>query len=405
MTKRILRSVFPNRDVALLFAGQTASQMGDSVYQIGLMWLVLELTGSKSALGFVAMISYLPMLVFGLFAGIIVDLFDRRRVMLVSDLLRAASVVVIPVAFLAESLNLAILVIVSFLIASLSTAFNPARDAMIPGLVHPEQLIKTNALIQVSSNMAILAGPALGAALIGIFGVIHLFSLDSVTFLLSFAAILMIRRLPDTASPRNVGPGLIGHLKEIVKFIHHQRKLRILLGLTAVNNFFIMGPAIVGPPVFVRDILNGEAVSYALVESSLGLGMIIGSVLVNYISRRCNKGRILLIGMMFDGATHALVYYAGSLEVFMVLIGIHAVGIPWIVVARTALIQEWTESDKLGRVFSLVNVAVVGVTAVTTAFTGWCADWIGIDVIFGVFGLLGMLCGFLGWSFRDLRTS
>ncbi len=395
--------LFPNRNIGYLFTGQLISQIGDSMYQIGLMWLVLELTGSKSATGIVAMISHLPMLVFGLVAGALVDLYDRRRVMMMSDMLRALVVLMIPVLFYFDNLTLPLIVAISFSVATLSTVFNPARDSLLPVLAGNQHLVKSNSLIQVSGNMAIMLGPALAAALLGVVGVVHLFSIDAVTFLASLAAVWMIRAGKGARPVENSGKSLVRHLGEIARYIHQQRRLRFLLGLTAINNFFIMGPAIVGTPIFVREVLHKGASSYAIVESALGLGMILGSVLINQLVRIWPKGKILLIGLAFDGITYSLAYLAGSMEVFTLLIAFHAIGIPLIVVSRTSLIQEWTDNAWLGRVFSLMNVSVVGVTALTTGATGWIAEFVPIEVIFGVCGLGGVLCAAVGWVFSDLR--
>ena len=396
-----------NRNLTLLFSGQLVSQIGDSLYQIGLIWLVLEYTGSKSATGIVAMVSYLPVLLFGLIGGVLVDRFNRRNVMAISDLLRALVVLIIPGSYLLGIMSLPLIIGVSFIMASLATAFNPARDSLVPDLVTKAHLVKANSLVQVTNYFAIFAGPAFGAAILGIIGITHLFTIDAGTFLVSFVAIFLISYRPVAGSgPVKRGfAGLRGQLAEIWRYVRSKKRLTWLLILTAVNNFFIMGPAIVGTPIFVKEVLNEGASSYALVESSLGLGMILGSILVNYLSRFLGKGKILLLGMMFDGLTYALVMFTGSLPLFMLLIAFHAIGIPHIVVSRTSLIQEWTESGKLGRVFSLTNMAVVGMTALTTGATGWLAETIPIDQIFGIFGIFAMLCGLIGWFYPPLRQS
>jgi len=398
---RNLAWLLENRNLTMLFSGQMVSQIGDSLYQIGLIWLVLEFTGSKSATGIVAMVSHLPVLLFGLIGGVLVDRFNRRNVMAVSDALRALVVLIIPLSYYLDALSTALIITVSFVMSSLSTVFNPARDSLVPDLV------KANSLVQVTNYFAIFAGPALGAAILGIIGIAHLFTIDAATFLVSFVAIMFIAYRPVvTADQGKKGAvGLRGQLLEILRYVRAEKRLAWLLVLTAVNNFFIMGPAIVGTPIFVKEVLNQGASSYALVESSLGFGMILGSILVNYLTKSLGKGKILLLGMIFDGVTYAMVLFTGSLPLFMTLIAFHAIGIPHIVVSRTSIIQEWTDADKLGRVFSLTNMAVVGMTALTTGATGWLAEFVGIEIIFGVFGILGMTCGIIGWLNPDLRNS
>ena len=399
---KIYTRVFHNKNLSLLFAGQLISQMGDSMFMIGLMWLVLELTGSKAMMGTVALLNYLPMLVVGLFAGVIVDLYDHKKLMLISDFVRAVIVLVIPLCYYMGWINITIILIVAFLLSSFSTVFNPARDSIIPKLIDDGNLVKANSVIQVSNYTAVLLGPAIAAAAIGVFGVVHLFTADSVTFMISFFTVLFISYKKSPVENLNKN-SIMFHLSEIVRYIHNQKKTRFLLALTAVNNFFIMGPAIVGIPIFVKEVLKEGASTYALVESSYGIGMFVGGVLINYLKNIIGKGKILLIGLMFDGFTYTLIYFIGSSELMMLLIAFHAIGIPLIVVSRTSLIQEWTDDTKIGRVFSLVNMAVVGMTALTTGITGILAEIVPVEMIFGLFGIGGMVCGFIGWMYRELR--
>ena len=399
---KIYTRVFHNKNLSLLFAGQLISQMGDSMFMIGLMWLVLELTGSKAMMGTVALLNYLPMLVVGLFAGVIVDLYDRKKLMLISDFVRAVIVLVIPLCYYMNWINITIILMVAFLLSSFSTVFNPARDSIIPKLIDDGNLVKANSVIQVSNYTAVLLGPAIAAAAIGVFGVVHLFTADSVTFMISFFTVLFISYKKSPVEKLNKN-SIMFHLSEIVRYIHNQKKTRFLLALTAVNNFFIMGPAIVGIPIFVKEVLKEGASTYALVESSYGIGMFVGGVLINYLKNIIGKGKILLIGLMFDGFTYTLIYFIGSSELMMLLIAFHAIEIPLIVVSRTSLIQEWTEDTKIGRVFSLVNMAVVGMTALTTGITGILAEIVPVEIIFGLFGIGGMVCGFIGWMYRELR--
>ncbi len=401
--KKIIPKIFTNRNITAIFLGQLVSQMGDSMFLIGLMWLVLELTGSKATMGTIAMVSYLPMLFFGLFAGVVVDTYNRKKIMLIADFLRALLVLLIPITYLMHVISIPIIITTAFLLSTLTSAFNPARDSIVPTLVGGKNLLRTNSLIQVSNYIAVLLGPASAAALISVVGLVHLFTIDSATFILSFFSILIISYSPAIEVNTNK-PKVVIQLKEILSYINEDKRVRYLLILTAINNFFIMGPAIVGIPIFVKEVLHKGASSYALVESSYGLGMLIGALLINYLNKFISTGKILLIGMIFDGFTYAIIYFTRSLELMILLISFHAIGIPFIVVARTSLIQKWVTSEKLGRAFSLVNIAVVGMTALTTGVTGILSEYISIQEIFAIFGVAGMFCGISGFFYKQLRT-
>jgi predicted MFS family arabinose efflux permease len=194
-------------------------------------------------------------------------------------------------------------------------------------------------------------------------------------------------------------------MREAIGRLRKDRRLTLTLLLTALQNFFIMGPAMIGTPLFIQRVLERGATSYAAVESCLGLGMVAGCFLIHRLTRRWNLGRILILGMIFDGVTHALVYWCHDLSVFMGLIAFHALGIPMIVVCRTSLVQEWVEERLRGRIFSLVNISVVGMTALSSGVVGWLAAQIAIEKIFLFFGIGAALCGLLGWLYRPLREA
>ncbi len=392
-----------NRDLNYLFIGQLISQVGDAMFHIGLLWLVLEMTGSKSAMGTIAMLGYLPVLLLGVPAGVLADRVDRRRLMMLADLLRAMVVAVLLALCLTGSIELWMLLIVAILLASFSTPFNPARDALIPQLVQEEDLLAANSAIQVTGFAAWMIGPALGAGLISVVGLNHLFTFDVLSFLLSLLALMAIRYRPVPREPEPEDTAT-GAFSDLWRYLLREKKVGIILGLTAMQNFFIMGPAIVGVPIFVKEVLGKGAGSYALVESSLGFGMVVGALTVQKLGRRFGTGRVLLFGMMFDGVTHGLVYWCGSLQMLMGLLAFHALGIPLIVVCRTSLIQSWVDEGRRGRIFSLVNMSVIGVTALSTGVTGWLAEVMSIQAIFGLFGAAAFLCGILGCFVPSLTS-
>jgi len=170
-----IQRIFQNWNLALLWLGQMASQSGDSIYQIGLLWLVLELSGSTSVTGMVAMASYLPAVLLSMVAGVAADHNDKRKIMLSSDAFRFIMVFFIPIAFYAGFLNPQFLGINAFAIAIAATFFNPARDAFVPQIVAKEGLLKANSLIQTSWQISMLFGPAIAGVLLHYFGNVHLF--------------------------------------------------------------------------------------------------------------------------------------------------------------------------------------------------------------------------------------
>ena len=400
-----LKNIFQNRNLTLLWLGQLVSQSGDSIYQVGLLWFVLELTGSSSATGLVAMASYLPAVLLSLFAGVAADRGDKRQIMLISDGARFGVVLLVPIALLFGILDPIFLGINAFGVAIGATFFNPARDAFIPQIVPKDGLIRANSLIQTTWQFALLLGPAVAGGLLHYLGNFHLFVACTFTYLFSFIFILFIRSGGKVISASKHSPGM-KEIKDGLVFALKNPVIFPLLLLTAADNMFIMGPAIVASPVFVKQTLGLGAGAFALIMSCHAVGMLLGSSGLFIIGNRFKKGHILLTGMVLDGITFIPLYFVESLVSAGIFIVIHSLSVPMMTVSRASLIQDMVPPHMTGRVFAMVNLSVVGVTAISSGVTGLALEFMEASTLFLVIGMGGGLCGVAGWIFaKALRES
>lgn len=391
------------RNISLLWLAQVVSAAGDAMYQIALFWLVLDITGSSTTTGLVAMAAFLPAMVFGLYAGVIADKYNRKLIMILSNFSQALTVIVIPVLLYFGYENILIIGILAFVRASFSTFFPPALNAIVPMFTSKEQLVKVNSVLATSGQFAYLIGP-LGAGLIlSIVSIPYLFVIDSISFIIAIFILLFIA-LPTKIKVSDKQSSSIKEIFSGIKYVKQHKPLGMLFVLTVINNFFIMGMAFVGMLILVKDALGGTASQYAFVEAGLALGMLIGSVFVYRIGNRINIGKLLLIGMILDGVTYSLMYFAGSVNFVFIFIVIHAIGIPMITISRTAIIQKHSPNHYHGRLFSLVHLSVVGVTALASAAVGIAANYIDIQIIFLFVGIGAALCGVIGFMNKELST-
>ncbi len=406
--RRLTERLFENRNLGLLWFGQTISIAGDSVYEKALLWLMLDLTGSSGITGIVALSAYLPSLVVGLWAGVIVDRIDRRTVMIVADAARAVLVLTIPFLHAFHLLSPAVLFGITFLVASGATFFNPARDSLVPSLVRDRvRLLKANAIIQSSWMFALFLGPAVALAFLQGLNVsaVELFYIDAATFVMSLVAILGISVARSGNIPVTGHPPITKELVEGLRTAANDVRVRWLLIITAVNNLFIMGPASIGMAVFVRTVLDQGLGSLMLIEAMYAIGMITGTLLLPIWRRYFNNGRILLIGMVLDGLTFVPLFWVDTLLGTCVTIIIHSMAIPLLVVARPSIVQEIVPSRMQGRIFSMIGVTVVGFTALSTGLTGAVAEFVSIPVVYGVIGIGAALCGIWGFTVQPLRET
>jgi MFS family permease len=399
------RRLFINKGVGLLFAGQVVSQAGDSIFQIALLWMVLDLTGSKSLTGLAAGAAYLPILLFALPAGTLADRFSRKGLMVLADAARLLLVASIPVLWVFGGVTILVLTALTFAIESFSALFFPARDALLPVVCPPARLPHANALIQNSWQLAVLLGPALAALLLPFTGVVHLFTADAATFLVSLLAVAAIA-VPARAPAPGPRPSAWADMKEGARYALRNPLMRVVLLVTALDNFTLMGPAIVGVPVFVRDELGLGAVHYAWVEAAYAGGIFVGVPLMSRLGSRAPWGCLLLAGVVLDGLTFIPLLWIRSFWGTVLCIFFHSIFIPLITVSRATLLQERVPDRLRGRMFSLVQMAVIGAAAVSSLWMGLAAErWRTPHIFLGI-GILAAataLPGFFSKALADDR--
>ena len=369
-----------------MWFGHLISHAGDAVFMIALPWLMLDITGSKSLTSLVSMSAYLPAVLFGLFAGVVVDRYNRKWIMIYSDILRALLVAVIPLSLIYGFISPLLIGVITFSLSTFSAFFYPARDSLIPHIVTAEELPAANSAISVSGQMSHLLGPLFAGIGISIFGLRHLFTADAISFLFSILLISLIvgpaRKLTIEKHPPK-WQGIV----EGLTYVNSHKGLRILLILTFVNNIFIMGPAIIGLPVFVREVLTSDFGVLAKLEVAMAAGMIVGSFVFWKAEKNISPISILLFGIVMDGITYTLLFFADTSFIAILVLIIHGIGIPLITVSRTTIIQAVVPDEFRGRLFSMIYMAVMGTTAISVGLTGFILEFIGADSLFLLIGV------------------
>jgi len=399
------------RNATLLWSAQFVSIAGDALFMPCLAWLAASTGDRASLVGFAVFLAFLPYLLLGPIAGAWVDRGDRRRIMVGSDLLRAGLLLALPLLVAAVGgMSYALIVVVGFVLAAFSTPFLPARDALLPDLVGRHALGRWNAIMQTSGQLAMICGLGLGGLLLGGRGtaddvgrVVGVLQLDGATFLVS-AALLAGIVLPRAGRRARPSTPLLADAREGLAYALRDPLVGGLLLLTALDNLAIMGPAIVGAALLVRDVFHLGAGAYAWFEACMAVGMVAGSLTLASFGRRWSLRKVVLGGMVMDGLTYLPYVWLDDYPVALLVIVLHGVFIPLIVVGRTTLIQRHVPPDRHGKVFALVGITVVGMSALSAALSGLVAEWAGPRILFGMAGVLGALCGVLGftlWRWRE----
>ena len=292
------------RDLRLVTVGQGVSLIGDSITQLALPIMAVDLLGADSlGTGLLGAASTLAYLFIGLQAGVWVDRSSRRDYLLAADLVRVVLLLAIPVAYVLNVLSLPLLIAMQIGLGAATVFFNVAWPAYIPRLASGVTLLRLNARMAIMGEGAGFVGPGLAGALITIFSAPFVMVVDAITFAVSYISLRAIRT-PEPPSPKRRNS--LGHdLKEGLRALWVRPNLR-LITLEGVNGNIAFGLMIGQAIIFQRIDLGFEPALIGAVASAGFLGGLLGSLAAPYLVRRVGFGRLLIVGTAIFGINEFL---------------------------------------------------------------------------------------------------
>jgi MFS transporter, DHA3 family, macrolide efflux protein len=390
---------------------QTVSLFGDRLHQIALGVLVYAKTGSALQTGFVFLAATLPNLFLGPIAGTFVDRWDQKRVLIISDLLRAGLVLVIP--FVAEAELLAVYPLV-FLVTTISLFFRPARAAVLPRIVRREDLIPANGALWTGDAVADIGGYPLAGLIVAFLGtdLALAFWLDSLTYVVS--AVLVVGILIPPAHrelAHRVTGAMRGFLDELAGGWHVLRRDATLFQNTLVSALaqLSVGSTLALTVVYAQESLEGSIIpypqSYAALETAIGLGNLIGGFVVGAIGARMRKGWLVVAGFIVMGAATVALGLTGN-ELFAVtaalIIGIF--NLVYVIPTQT-LFAERTPEGFMGRVVAFRSSLVMGALTGSMAVSSGIAEFVGAAAVIAGAGVITVVAGLLAAVLPAVRDA
>lgn len=405
--QNLIKKLFINRDYGLLFLGRLVSQIGDGIHYFALAWLVLDLTGSGTALGTLLMAGSLPGILLAPFTGVLADTLDRKTIIVSMDVLRGLVVLGLAVAQATDSLSLPLLYLATVVISLCSVLFSPAISASIPGLVKKEELVQANARDSLSMSATGILGPIVGALLLGSFGYTAVFLVNGCSFLLSALSETFIRfpkrvKAPLTQSPTKQ---FIADFKDGFVYLWANAGIRTLIIFAVFLNFLSSPLFGVVFPYFGKEVLQLSPQFYGYAQSSFPAGLLFGSLLVAYFTRLFGKRRLLCLGISAQGvlvasiSILALPSIYNSISSSMILLAlvppILIMGIMnvQVNVPFQVMLQETVPDNYRGRVFGLLGSLVQMLVPVSMALYGVLIDLVPVFYFFIVCGTVSVSIG------------
>jgi DHA3 family tetracycline resistance protein-like MFS transporter len=389
---RILRPL-RIRDFALLFGGTTVSLFGDGIYIVAIAWQVYELSNAPTALSIVGVAWTLPMVLFLLVGGVLGDRFDRRRLMIAGDVIRAVAVGAIAALALAGVLELWHLFALVALYGVGEAIFAPNFQAVVPDVVPQRLLVQANSLQQLAEPVAFrFAGPAVGGALVAVLGTGAAFAIDAATFVVSMACVALMAPLPPARQGSEAS--VLEDIREGARFVRSHAWLWATLLSAALTLLLFLGPYEVLIPFLVKNELGGDADALGLVLGAAGVGAIVSGVVIG--QRGTGRRYVLWAYTGWGISVFSLVGYALVTAVWQAVIIGFLAGITFTVgnIIWVTMMHRHVPTELLGRVSALDWMVSIGLTPVSFALAGPLAEAIGVDATLIGAGVLATIACF-----------
>jgi MFS transporter, DHA3 family, macrolide efflux protein len=389
----------------VLWTSQAASMFGSSIVDFALIWYLTRETGSATILATSTIARLVPNVILGPLIGPFIDRWNRKQIMIFSDLISTLLTVLVVVLFATHTLQIWHIYLV-IIARSIADSFqNPAFTASIPMLVPKEQLTRVNGFNQMLRGLITIASPAAGAFLMEILPMEGVIAVDVVTTVIAIGCILPLTIPQPPHTTLAAKPNVIGDMMQGFRYIVSWRGLLFLFLWIGFLNFF-GAPTHSLVPLFVKEYLHGDVLKLGWLQTAAGAGVIIGGLLMgtwggfkkNIIT--CFSGVILqaIVRVAFGFVTEQF-YLSGVAIWFITGIG---GAVAWAPIH--AIIQTTVPKDMQGRVYSVMYAMMGAAMVLSLAITGPVVDIIGVRMIYIIGGTGIFLLTAAGFFSRDLMN-
>ena len=397
------KGIWRNRSFVFYLIGQTISSLGDGFYLIAFMWLALQLSGGKGlVLGGIFSIYTLNGVIFGFIAGPIADKFNKKRILIVVDILRGSIVMLL---FLMVRFGIATIMhlyIITFAFSMCSPFFHRTEFTIIPQLVSKELLLKTNGIINGARRLMQIISPGLGGIMISLIGVENGFLIDALTFFFSsFCILFIVISHSDQKSARIRVKSLINDIKSGYKILLASSFLLTLAVYAACINFF-GGPII--PLLPLLSLKHGmQASGYGLLMSFLSIGLIAASFFVGFLEKFLRRVPMILIGLIVSAVAVLIMGIGHVPTIILIAVFFLGAGMTLSNLPITTLFQEKVPAAKIGVVSSFVFTIAQIAMPISMALSGFLVDILSLSTIFVVIGIMLLIGALLGFALPQFK--
>lgn len=375
-----------HKNFRIYWMGQCVSLIGTWMQNIGLTWLVYSIIGSPFLLGLLETVRFLPITLFSLFAGVIVDKYPKRKILLITQIISMVLAFILAALIFTNKTRYEYILILALLLGLSNTIDMPARQSFTVEMTGKEDLMNAIALSSVTFNLAKIVGPAIGALVLALWGAKWCFLLNGLSFIAVIISLLKIHVHPYVREKTH-SSNMLKEIKDGLIYIVHERRLIETILLITIVGIFVYNYIIL-IPVLTKITLHQDEKIYGVLMSSLGIGSLLGAMLLSIKS----KSRVSFRMLMFSSALLSLLLiFIGLTKIYyitMILLAVSGIINIWFSTYSNLILQIKTKDEYRGRVMSVYSLVESGTAPIGYMFSGTAADKLGADNTF-------LLCGFI----------
>lgn len=389
-SQKIIKNNFhalAHKNFRYFWLGQCVSLIGTWMQNVGQSWLVLSLTNSPFLLGLLGAIQFLPITLFSLFAGAIIDKTSKKKILLITQSVSMILAFILALLVFTNNVKYSYILILALILGVVNTIDMPTRQSFTIEIAGKEDLMNAIALNSAVFNLARILGPSIGALLMAYFGAGWCFLLNGISFIAVLYGLFNINIENHFVRKNNPNKNIIKEIKDGLKYIIDNPVLLQTILMVLIVGIFVFNYNIL-IPVFAKSTLHGGEKTYGNLMAALGIGSLCGAMTVSVKSKAGPKSKTMFISSIMISVMFILISFTSNYYVSIILIVLAGIfNIAFSTTANSTL-QMKSKDEYRGRVMSVYSLVFAGATPIGNLFVGGMADKTGGQNTFKICGII-----------------
>lgn len=395
-----LSKILSNWDFFMVSMGHFISRAGDSIDVVAYSIMVYRLTGSTLVMGTLLAINAMPSLLLGPFAGVMIDRWPKKKIIILGDLGRAILVGFTAILYFLGYIQVYHLYIFTLFNSIFEIFSSSARGILTVIMVEREDIGTTQAFWSTGETLASIIGTGCAAAIIALFGISGAILLDSITFLVAmlFTLISKIPKIENNNSPLTL-INFINEFKEGISFISHNNMLKFVIILSIISTF-VFGPIDILFPKYSTDVIKAGETGFSYITLLFSIGILIGALLLGQIKNRIQSKHIIIVSFIFLGIAYAALSLAKVLLQAVTVGFIMGIFAAFLMITIDVIIKKSVPPNILGRVITSLDTLKLASRPLSTSLTGFVAAYLPVSQVFLLCGILLVIAAVTSTFFK-----